>query len=130
MELSLGLLELALEESARGEVSPSAREDLRGILHEVSGCLRENLRRYDSIGRTSDGGFLLVLPDISRRGLAGAAERLRRELAGSAGSSAPSRFLFALAHYDYVDVNAGEMIEALDHSMRQARVVHEPLTWS
>jgi hypothetical protein len=29
-----------------------------------------------------------------------------------------------------VDVNAGEMLEALDNSMRRARVVHEPLTWS
>ena len=130
MELSLGLLELALEEAGRDEASSCAREGYRGVLHEVGECLHENLRRYDSIGLTSDGGFLLVLPDISRRGLAGAAERLRRELAASAGPSAPPRFLFALAHYDYVDVNAGEMLEALDNSMRRARVVHEPLTWS
>lgn len=130
MELSLGLLELAMEEAGRDEASPGAREGYRGVLREVGECLRENLRRYDSIGLTPDGGFLLVLPDISRRGLAGAAERLRRELAASAGPSASPRFLFALAHYDYVDVNAGEMLEALDHSMRQARVVHEPLTWS
>ena len=130
MELSLGLLELALQEPARNEVSSCALEDYRGVLHETGACLRENLRRYDSIGLTSGGGFLLVLPDISRRGLAGAAERLRRELATSAGPSAPPRSLFALAHYDYVDVSAGEMLEALDHSMRQARVVHEPLTWS
>jgi GGDEF domain-containing protein len=130
MELPLGLLELALEEEARVEVSSSARVGYRGVLHEAGECLHENLRRYDSIGLTSDGGFLLVLPDISRRGLAGAAERLRRELAASAGPSAPPRFLFALAHYDYVDVSAGEMLEALDHSMRQARVVHEPLAWS
>ena len=130
MELSLGLLELALEEAGRDEASQGPREGYRGVLHEVGECLRESLRRYDSIGLTSDGGFLLVLPDISRRGLAGAAERLRRELAASAGPSAPPRFLFVLAHYDYVDVNAGEMIEALGHSMRRARVVHEPLTWS
>ena len=130
MELSLGLLELTLEEERRDETAFCAREGYRGVLHEAGACLHENLRRYDSIGLTSDGGFLLVLPDISRRGLAGAAERLRRELAAAAGSSAPPRFLFALAHYDYVDVSAGEMLEALDHSMRQARVVHEPLTWS
>jgi len=130
MELSLGLLELALEEPARDEASSCARDDYRGVLHEVGEGLRENLRRYDSIGLTPEGGFLLVLPDISRRGLAGAAERLRRELAASVGPSALPRFLFALAHYDYVDVNAGEMLQALDHRMRQARVVHEPLTWS
>jgi hypothetical protein len=130
MELSLGLLELALDEPARDEVSLSVPEEYPGALLHAGECLRENLRVYDSIGLTSDGGFLLVLPDISRRGLAGAAERLRRELAASAGSSSASRYVFALAHYDYVDVNAAEMLEALDKSMRQARVVHEPLAWS
>ena len=130
MDLSLGLLELAFEEAGREEASPCAREDYGGVPHEVGECLRQNLRRYDSIGLTPDGGFLLVLPDISRRGLAGAAERLRRELAASAGPSAPPRFLFAVAHYDCVDANAGEMLEALDHSARRARVVHEPLIWS
>jgi GGDEF domain-containing protein len=130
MELSLGLLELALEEAKRDEASSQAHEDYGGVPHEVGECLRQNLRRYDSIGLTTDGGFLLVLPDISRRGLAGAAERLRRELAASAGTSAPQRFLFALAHYDYVDANPGEMLEALDHTALRARVMHEPLIWS
>jgi hypothetical protein len=130
MELSLGLLELALEDEAPGAAATLMREGYGGVWHAVGECVRDNLRRYDSMGLTSDGGLLLVLPDISRRGLAGAAERLRRELAASAGSPAPPRFLFALAHYDYVDANAGEMIEALDHSMRRARVVHEPLSWS
>ena len=130
MELSLGLLELAIEEAGGDQASSRGCGDVRGLLRETGGCLRENLRRYDSIGLTSDGGFLLVLPDISRRGLAGAAERLRRELAAFAGPSAPPRVRFALAHYDYVDLNAGEMLEALDDSMRRARVVHAPLTWS
>jgi hypothetical protein len=130
MELSLGLLELALEESAGSEAPSWKRDDSRTLLREVGECLHENLRRYDSVGLTSDDGFLLVLPDISRRGLAGAAERLRRELAASTGASMAPRFLFALAHYDYVDVNAGEMLEALDYSVSRARVVHEPLTWS
>ena len=52
----------------------------RADLHQIGDCLRENLRRYDSVGLTDDGAFVLVLPDISRRGLAGAAERLRREI--------------------------------------------------
>ena len=130
MELSLGLLELALEEPASREAASCAPDDTRVTPHEVGECLHDNLRRYDSVGLTADDGFLLVLPDISRRGLAGAAERLRRALAATAGSSAPSQFLFALAHYDYVDVNAGEMLEALDHMVSRARVVHEPLVWS
>jgi hypothetical protein len=127
MNLSLGLL--ALEPQAEGAPETAARRS-GGPLHQVGDCLRGNLRRYDSIGLTSDGGFLLVLPDISRRGLAGAAERLRRELAAFAGPSATPRVRFALAHYDYVDLNAGEMLEALDDTMRRARVVREPITWS
>jgi hypothetical protein len=130
MEMSLGLLELGLEEDGCLEASPRPSEDVRDVLHHVGVCLRENLRRYDSIGLTSDGGFLLVLPDISRRGLAGAAERLRRELSAGVTTSAQPRFLFALAHYDYVDVSAAEMLEALDRSMHKARLVHEPLSWS
>jgi hypothetical protein len=130
MELSLGLLELALGDAEDHAPSLRAHEDSRSVVHEVGECLRENLRRYDSIGLTPDRCFLLVLPDISRRGLAGAAERLRRELAASTGASASRHFLFALAHYDYVDINAGEMLHALDQSMQQARVAHEPLTWA
>jgi hypothetical protein len=132
MQLSLGLLELALEEAGSGKTAASARDSHRGVSHTVGDCLRENLRRYDSIGLTSDGAFLLVLPDISRRGLAGAAERLRCELDAGvcAGPCAPPQLVFALAHYDYVDASAGEMLEALDHSMRQARMAHEPLAWS
>jgi GGDEF domain-containing protein len=130
MELSLGLVELAFAEPVRDAMPSCPHEGYGGLLHEVGECLHENLRRYDSIGLTDDGGFLLVLPDISRRGLAGAAERLRRELDACSGPSAPPRFLFALAHYDYVDVNAVEMLATLGQGMRQARVVHEPLVWS
>ena len=36
----------------------------------------------------------------------------------------------ALAHYDFVDVNAADMLAALDQSMRQARAVREPMIWS
>jgi hypothetical protein len=130
MELSLGLLELALEQDGRAECSQPPPDDVREVMHGVGACLRENLRRYDSIGLTADGGFLLVLPDISRRGLAGAAERLRRELFAGVAPSARPRFLFALAHYDYVDVSAAEMLEALDQSMKRALLAHEPLSWS
>ena len=129
MDLSLGLLELAVDDAVKSNAAapPGAAGD---ALPAVSECLRENLRRYDSIGLTQDGGFLLVLPDISRRGLAGAAERLRRELAACAVTPSLPEFVFALAHYDYVDVNAGEMLETLGHSMRQARQAHESIAWS
>lgn len=127
MDLSLGLLELAFDE-AGGAERRVPRQDARPPA--IGERLRDNLRRYDSIGLTCDGALLLVLPDISRRGLAGAAERLRREIVDSASVDSPAQPLFALAHYDFVDVNAGEMLASLQNTMREARRVHQPLTWS
>ena len=129
MDLSLGLLELAIDD-AKSTVGVAAGAGRRGMLHEVGACLHENLRRYDSIGLTTEGAFLLVLPDISRRGLAGAAERLRRELDECAERVPVEELVFALAHYDFVDVNAAEMLTGLRQSMQQARSAHQPLAWA
>lgn len=126
MDLPLGLVEVAVEPRAPDAVWRARGADT-AVLHEVGECLRDNLRRYDSVGRTEDGGFLLVLPDVSRLGLAGAAERLRRELAACAGS--PQVFV-ALAHYDFVDASPAEMLAALSRGMGQARTGGEPLSWS
>ena len=128
MDLSLGLLELAI--GPADQRGPAGRSDQHAALHEIGECLRDNLRRYDSVGLTSDGAFLLVLPDISRRGLAGAAERLRRELGVCAGQSPPPGLVFALAHYDFVDVNATEMLDGLRRSMHEARSAKQPIAWS
>ncbi|HZL64345.1 MAG TPA: hypothetical protein VFD50_05270 [Thermoleophilia bacterium] len=124
MNLSLGLL--ALESQEGGEAADSHGV---GPLHQVGDCLRGNLRRYDSIGLTRQGGFLLVLPDISRRGLSGAAERLRRELDVCVAPGGAGDYVFALAHYDFVDADPTEMLAALETSVREARSMHEPLTW-
>jgi GGDEF domain-containing protein len=129
MDLSLGLLELELDEPGSAEPEGLGAESL-AMLPAVGECLRDNLRRYDSIGLAPEGGLLLVLPNISRRGLSGAAERLRRELDRCVGDRAAPQAIFALAHYDFVDVNATDMLAALDQGMRQARAVHEPLVWS
>ena len=129
MDLPLGLLELAVaaDEGDRRAAGRPARTDL----HQIGACLRENLRRYDSVGLTDDGAFVLVLPDISRRGLAGAAERLRRELGACAGHHGPSPELtFALAHYDFVDANAQEMLAVLGRSMHHAREANQPIAWA
>jgi GGDEF domain-containing protein len=128
MDLPLGLLELAVdscEEERRAAGRPS-----RADLHQIGDCLRENLRRYDSVGLTDDGAFVLVLPDISRRGLAGAAERLRREIGSCGGHGDPPELTFALAHYDFVDVNAKEMLALLGRSMHHAREAHQPIAWA
>ncbi len=127
MDLSLGLLELDVQACEQGHDAEAGR---RGALHDIGACLRENLRRYDSVGLTSGGALMLVLPDISRGGLAGAAERLRRELDACAGQSPAPELVFALAHYDFVDVNAAEMMAGLQRSMLQARSSHQPLAWA
>ena len=129
MDLPLGLLELAVAGS--GEDRRATARPARGDLHQIGSCLRENLRRYDSVGLTDDGAFVLVLPDISRRGLAGAAERLRRELATCGGHHGVSPELtFALAHYDFVDANAQEMLAVLGRSMHHAREANQPIAWA
>ena len=126
MNLSLGLL--ALEPQGGLPPEGSARRSA-GASRDVGDCLRGNLRRYDSVGLTGRGGFLLVLPDISRRGLAGAAERLRRELDECVAYGGAGDYLFALAHYDFVDTSTAEMLSSLEMSVTQARAVQEPLTW-
>jgi GGDEF domain-containing protein len=129
MDLPLGLLELAVDRHEEGR--HAAGRPSHADLHQIGDCLRENLRRYDSVGLTDDGSFVLVLPDISRRGLAGAAERLRRELGSSCGGHGELQELtFALAHYDFVDVNAQEMLTLLGRGMHHAREAHQPLAWA
>jgi GGDEF domain-containing protein len=126
MDLPLGLVELAVAESG-GERRAATRG--RTVLHEVGACLRESLRRYDSVGLTQEGDFVLVLPDISRRGLAGAAERIRRQVDTCAGPRAAPDLTFALAHYDLVDASANEMLTMLGRGMREARETRQPLAW-
>lgn len=127
MDLSLGLVELAVEgqeEKRHGPAHPGV------MLHQVGECLREGLRRYDSVGLTKDGDFVLVLPDISRRGLAGAAERLRRQLGSCSGHGVSPDLTFALAHYEFVDVSSTEMLTALGTSLHEAQEEHQSLAWA
>lgn len=129
MDLSLGLIEMAVRGASEDAHVPG-RAAGPSDLQRVGECLRDSVRGYDSIGMTAHGDFLVVLPDISRRGLAGAADRLRRELATCAGGELPEQMVFALAHYDYVDVNPREMLDALDHGLREAMTVGQELSWS
>jgi hypothetical protein len=129
MDLSLGLLELAV--AVGGEERHATAGPPHADVGRVGVCLRENLRRYDSVGLTYGGDLVLVLPDISRRGLAGAAERLRRELDACGGrhGTAPE-LTFAIAHYDFVDVNAQEMLTVLGRSVELAREARQAVVWA
>ena len=127
MDLSLGLVELAVEGADKAAVK--ADNAANECLHRVGATLRDNLRRYDSIGRTAGGEFLIILPDISRRGLLGSVERLRRELESEAGGDGGPRYLFAMAHFDYVDVGTREMLAVLDQGMDEARAGNDPMAY-
>ena len=120
MDLSLGLVELAIE-GVQKSIAAYVDDRTRSTLRRVADVLRDNLRRYDSIGRTPSGEFLLVFPDISRRGLIGAVERLRRELGVEAAVEGGPEFFFALAHFDYVDVGMQEMLSVLEQGMAETK---------
>jgi len=126
MDLPLGLVELAVGD---GHSERHADGSYTTVLHDVGTCLRETLRRYDSVGLTQDGDFVLVLPDISRRGLAGAAERIRRHMDACAARNAVPDLTFALAHYDYVDASATEMLAVLGRGLHEAQATRRPLSW-
>jgi GGDEF domain-containing protein len=129
MDLSLGLVELDVLGEATGKTPQDRAVDCEAR-RRIGVALRDNLRRYDSVGLTDDDAFLLVLPGISRRGLAGAAERLRRELGECAGQAPALGIVFALAHYDYVDASAAEMLTGLRHGLRHARSTRVSPAWS
>ncbi len=125
MDLSLGVVEMAVDV---GQGETRARDVASKAQRDVGECLRDNLRRYDSVGLSGRGGFLLVFPDVSRRGLAAAAERLRQEIAERAGER--PRLVVALAHYDDVDVGAGDVMVKLERGLEQARRQGESIAWA
>jgi hypothetical protein len=114
--LSLGVLGLALGDEPRPVAC--VRTDGPDLLHVVAGALRGNVRRYDGVGRTADGDFLVVIPDVSRRSLAAIAERLRREVVVELGRGRGC--VVALAHYDFVDVSAAEVMAAVQRRVATA----------
>lgn len=120
--LSLGVLGLALadEPGATACVRTKGTE----VLHAVSRALRGHVRRYDGVGRTADGDFLVVFPDVSRRSLDAIADRLRREVVVELGRD--KGCVVAAAHYDYVDVSALEVMAAIERRVATARAESEP----
>lgn len=125
MDLPIGLAELAVDDDSPNDAC--RHDERKELARRVGRRLRENLRRYDSIGRTHDGCFLLIFPDVSRRGLTVAVERLRRELEPAVPSP---RMVFSLAHFDYVDVEPHEMLATLANGMVRARAGEDHGTWS
>jgi len=120
--LSLGVLGLALAD--KPGAMACVRSEGTEVLHAVNRALRGHLRRYDGVGRTADGDFLVVLPDVGRRSLDAIAERLRGEVIVELGRDRGC--IVAAAHYDYVDVSAAEVMAAIERRVATARAESEP----
>jgi len=125
MDLALGVAAIRLEEG--GDEAVRDRRHGSGQLRLVAETLRDHLRRYDAIGRTVEGDFLLVLPDVSRRGLGSVAERLRHELAAECEPGFSCAF--ALAHYDYVDLPAPEIVTTVARRAAAVKASGEAVGW-
>jgi GGDEF domain-containing protein len=95
----------------------------------VGRVLRENLRRYDELGRLETGEFVAVLPDVSRTGLAAAAERLHGQLAEDPRTTAAPRCM-ALTHLDCVDVTVGDLLEQVTDALQHARAGDDYICWT
>jgi GGDEF domain-containing protein len=95
----------------------------------VGRVLRENLRRYDDLGRLATGEFVAVLPDVSRTGLAAAAERLHGRLAEDPRTTSAPRCM-ALTHLDCVDVTVGDLLEQVADALQHARASDDYICWA
>lgn len=95
----------------------------------VGRVLRENLRRYDDLGRLDTGEYVAVLPDVSRSGLGAAAERLHSRLAEDPRTTAAPRCM-ALTHLDCVDLTVGDLIEQVGEALQHARAGDDYISWA
>jgi hypothetical protein len=123
MDAPLGLVALAL-----AEPDPGARTGRSPATREAARLLTESLRKYDSVGLTSRGEFVVILPDVSHRGLVSAAGRLCGELGRRRGREPAPDLACTFFHYDDVDVDAVAMLAALERSLDEARLARRIAT--
>jgi two-component system cell cycle response regulator len=79
-------------ESCRTQLGETAFE---AAMEEVAGCIGRLLRCYDSLGGVATGEFVLVLPGCDSVNAASMAERLKREVFGSAVAAGERRIQLA-----------------------------------
>jgi hypothetical protein len=116
VEAPLGLI--AFSVPTHGAASRTAGLPL---MQQTARRLREGLRTYDSLGLSARGDLVVVMPDVSRRGLVSAAGRLRDEVTRPHGREEAPEVLCALFHYDEADVDAVAMLTALEQGLDEAR---------
>jgi diguanylate cyclase (GGDEF)-like protein len=127
-EISLGLTLVGVDclDAVRRQGGPGEPNE---FLCRVAHLMGDSLRKYDAIGRRGDEAFLVVLPHVSRRGLQAVMERFRNDLADECPAVLHAHFSFALAHLDYFDLGAGEMLTQLEGGLAQARASDDPIVW-
>jgi diguanylate cyclase (GGDEF)-like protein len=128
MDLSLGVAALVVEGLA-DVAARDGREAADAELGRIGALLREDVRRYDSVGRLEDNEFVAVLPDVSRSGLASAVERLRRHLESGEGRPELVRLLFAVLHLDVVDVAPADILDQLRGGAIEVRTGDRWVLW-
>lgn len=106
---------------AFGLVSPGTRGGRSEAAGQVARRLGAGLRRYDSIGLTDAGDLVVIMPDVSRRGLVAAAERLTHEAGRLRERDPGADVVCTFFHYDEVDEGATAMLAALEHGLEEAR---------
>ena len=128
MEISLGLTLVGVDclSAVRRQGGPGESDE---FLRRVARLLGDSLRQYDAIGRRGDEAFLVVLPDVSRRGLQAVMERFRNDLADECPAVLHAHFSFALAHLDYFDLAASEMLAQLEGGLARVRSGDDPIVW-
>lgn len=128
MDLALGLAQVGVDclDEVRLQGGPGETGE---FLRRVARLLADSLRQYDAIGRRGEEGFLVVLPDVSRRGLQAVIERFRHDLVDECPSVLHTRFSFALAHLDYLDLAADEVLAQMDAGLDRARRAGDATAW-
>ena len=116
MDLPLGLVELAVE-AAEVERHAAGHAGAAPCTRWASACARA-CAATTAWGSRRTARSCWSCRTSAAAGLAGAAERIRRQVDSCAGHGDAPEVTFALAHYDFVDASATEMLTALGRSLR------------
>jgi diguanylate cyclase (GGDEF)-like protein len=128
MDLALGLAQVGVDclDAVRHHGGPGEPGE---FLRRVARLLGDSLRQYDAIGRRGEECFLVVLPDVSRRGLQSVIERFRHDLIDECPAVLHAHFSFSLAHLDYLDLAADEVLAQMDSGLDRARAGGDSIAW-
>lgn len=127
MDLALGVVEIGVEVPG-GACHACSRGQFARLRRDMAVCLRGGVRRYDGVGLSRNGGFLLVLPGVSRHGLAAVAGRLCEEIGRRIAD--PPRLAVVVAHHDDGDVTAREVLTSLERGLDVAWGRGGSLAWA